>query len=83
MLSVSNGWYTMQTISQVCFFLFHIEKGPAADVTDAPQPEGLLCNPCERSDIDKALLNWYTQQRSDGVPVSSPILVITFVLPKF
>ena len=39
------------------FFLYYIEKGPAADVTDAPQPEGLLCNPCERSDIDKALLN--------------------------
>jgi hypothetical protein len=25
--------------------LFFVEKGPAADATDAPQPWGLLCNP--------------------------------------
>jgi hypothetical protein len=27
-----------------CIFFF-VEKGPAADPTDAPQPSGLLCNP--------------------------------------
>jgi hypothetical protein len=26
-------------------FIFLVEKRPAADVTGAPQPEGLLCNP--------------------------------------
>jgi hypothetical protein len=35
------------------FFIFYIyiltlfvEKGPTADATDAPEPWGLLCNPC-------------------------------------
>jgi hypothetical protein len=27
------------------FNLFFVEKGPAAEATDAPQPWGLLCNP--------------------------------------
>jgi hypothetical protein len=30
------------------FFL--VEKGPAAEATDAPQPEGLLCNPCHEDE---------------------------------
>jgi hypothetical protein len=30
------------------FFWGGGEKGPAADATDAPQPWGLLCNPCDK-----------------------------------
>jgi hypothetical protein len=29
----------------IAAFYFYVEKGPAADVTDVPQPWGLLCNP--------------------------------------
>jgi hypothetical protein len=28
--------------------IFFLLKGPAADATDAPQPEGLLCNPMRK-----------------------------------
>ena len=27
--------------------VFFLLKDPAADATDAPQPEGLLCKPCD------------------------------------
>ena len=39
----------------------------------------------ERVDVDEALLKWFKQKISDSVPVSNPLLVITFVLliPKF
>jgi hypothetical protein len=30
--------------------LFCVEKGPAADSTDAPQPEGLLCDPYDEDE---------------------------------
>jgi hypothetical protein len=37
-------WYIINTVvARKDFFL--VEKGPAADATDAPQPCGLLCNP--------------------------------------
>jgi hypothetical protein len=36
-----------------------------------------------RKDVDEALLKWFKQQRCDNVPVSGPLLIITFVLPKF
>jgi len=37
----------------------------------------------ERSDVVKALLKWFKQERNDSVSVSGPHLMITFVLPKF
>jgi hypothetical protein len=37
----------------------------------------------ERSDVDDARLNWFQQEGSDIVRVSGPLLMITFVLPKF
>jgi hypothetical protein len=37
----------------------------------------------EGSDFDEALLKSFKQQRSVKVPVNGPILMITFVLPKF
>jgi hypothetical protein len=36
-----------------------------------------------RTDIDRALLKWFKQGRSDTVPVSSPLLQTTFNPPKF
>jgi hypothetical protein len=27
-----------------------VEKGPAAEATDAPQPKGSLCNPCDEDE---------------------------------
>ena len=32
----------------------------------------------ERSDVDEAMLQWYNQERSDNVPVSYPLLMVTF-----
>jgi hypothetical protein len=29
---------------------FFVVKSPAADATDAPQPEGLLCNRCDEDE---------------------------------
>jgi len=37
----------------------------------------------ERSDVVKALLKWFKQERNESVSVSGLFLVITFVLPKF
>jgi len=37
----------------------------------------------ERSDVDEALFKWFKQERSDTVPVSGPLVMITFILPKF
>jgi len=37
----------------------------------------------ERSDVSNALRNLFKQQRSDNVPVSAPVLTMSFVLPKF
>jgi hypothetical protein len=37
----------------------------------------------ELSDDDNELPKWFKQQRSDNVPGSGPILMITFVLPKY
>jgi hypothetical protein len=38
----------------------------------------------ERSDVNKALLKRYKQDRSDNiVPASGPLLMKTFVLPEF
>jgi hypothetical protein len=37
----------------------------------------------ERSDINKALLEWYKQKSSDNVPLNGPLLVIIFVSPNF
>jgi hypothetical protein len=37
----------------------------------------------ERSGDDKALPKWFKQQRSDNVPGSGSILMITFVLRKY
>jgi hypothetical protein len=36
----------------------------------------------EISDVDEALLKWFKQERSNNVPVSGPLLMITFVIPK-
>jgi hypothetical protein len=30
-------------------YKFFMEKGPAADASDAPQPWGLLCNPVKNT----------------------------------
>jgi hypothetical protein len=32
------------------FFVVVVVKGPAANATDAPQPLGLLCNPCDEDE---------------------------------
>ena len=37
----------------------------------------------EQSGSDEALLMWLKKRRCDYVAVSSPLLVIAFVLPKF
>ena len=37
----------------------------------------------ERSDVDEALLKWFQQQRSDRVPVTGLLHMISFVLLKF
>jgi len=37
----------------------------------------------ERIYVIKVLLKWFKQQRSDNVPVSGPVLMITLVFPKF
>jgi len=37
----------------------------------------------ERSDVNGALLKWVKRERSDSVPASGLLLMITFVLPKF
>jgi hypothetical protein len=34
------------------FAFFFVVNGPAADTTDAPQPQGLLCNPCDEDEKD-------------------------------
>jgi hypothetical protein len=31
-------------------FFFCVVKGPAADATDAPQPYGFLCDPCDEDE---------------------------------
>jgi hypothetical protein len=35
----------------------------------------------ERVDVDEALLKWFKQEISDNVPVSGPLLLITFCIP--
>ena len=37
----------------------------------------------ERRDVNEALLKWLMQQRSDNIPVSGPLFMITFILAKF
>lgn len=37
----------------------------------------------ERNHIDEALLKRFKQQKNDSVPMSGPLLMVTFVLPKF
>jgi hypothetical protein len=37
----------------------------------------------ERNGIEETLLKWLKQDRSENVLVSGPLLMITFVLPKF
>ena len=37
----------------------------------------------EQSDVDETLLKLLQQQRGDTVPVSGPLLMIVFVVPKF
>ena len=37
----------------------------------------------ERSDVDEALLKWFKQGRSDDVPVSGPLPLITFFFLNF
>jgi len=37
----------------------------------------------ERSDVDEALLKWFKQSRSDDVPVSGPLPLITFSFLNF
>jgi hypothetical protein len=39
---IKQTCFVFKGLIQDCFVLF---KGPAADATDALQPEGLLCNP--------------------------------------
>ena len=41
-----------------------------------------FCKP-EWSDIDGVLLEWFKQDRSDYVSVSSPFLIITSSFPEF
>lgn len=36
----------------------------------------------EQSDISGVLLEWFKGERNDNLPVSGPILMITFILPK-
>jgi len=36
----------------------------------------------ERNDVNEALLKWFKQQRSDNVPLSGFLLMVTFVIPK-
>jgi hypothetical protein len=44
-LFVSRDGSSLDTFENEIEVLFFVEKGPAADATDAPQPQGLLCNP--------------------------------------
>ena len=37
----------------------------------------------EQCDVSEAMLKWFQQDRSDNVPVSGPLLMITFALSKF
>ena len=48
-------------ILRIFFFLV---KGTAADATDAPQPEGLLCNP-----VMKKMMISFFRFPSNGAPV--------------
>jgi len=41
----------------------------------------LFRNP-ERSDVSEALLKWFKQHRSDNVPVSGTLQMITLALPN-
>jgi hypothetical protein len=41
------------------------------------------CFKAEFSDVDEALLKWFKQERSDNVPVNSPLPRITSVLSNF
>jgi hypothetical protein len=72
----------IRLLSVLC--IFFLEKGLVADATDAPQPWGLLCNPCnedeEKGDqffsIFQALLEWNWQGKTEvfgGKPVPVPL----------
>jgi hypothetical protein len=37
--------YPGKFVRDIKVFLFYVVKGPAANATDAPQPDGFLCNP--------------------------------------
>jgi hypothetical protein len=45
---------------------FYMVKGPAADVTDAPQPKGFLCNPLMKMKTSSFFLPRFT---INGAPV--------------
>jgi len=36
----------------------------------------------KRSEVDEVLLKWFKPERGDNVPVSGPLLMMIFVLPK-
>jgi hypothetical protein len=41
-----------------------VEKGPAADATVSPQPEGLLCNPCyEDEEKDDQFFSFFHEMK--------------------
>jgi hypothetical protein len=48
-------------------FFFFVVKGPAADATDAPQPYGLLCHPCDEDEEKDDVLFFIFP--SNGAPV--------------
>jgi hypothetical protein len=45
---------------------FFVVKGPAADATDAPQPEGLFCNPVMK--MKRKMISFFIFP-SNGAPV--------------
>jgi hypothetical protein len=69
-------------IRNICTFFWGVEKGPAADATDAPQPWGLLCNPVMKMmsvlvfPSNEALVEWNWQGKTEVLgekPVPLPL----------
>jgi hypothetical protein len=47
--------------------MFLLLKGPAADATDTPQPEGLVCNPVMK--MMKMIMRFFCFLHFNGAPV--------------
>jgi len=61
---------TIQTIWQTTAKIISVFEGHAMRIKQFRKPE--------LSFVDEALLKWFKQERSDTVPVSGPLLILTF-----